>query len=248
MNSADSLVNAGLAALREDSRRSPRPFRREQARAAMHDALALNSSARHRIVHRLLPHAPWPARASLALAASSGVLAAIVVVGALGWNASPGTPLYGVRAARQSVQLALPGADVAALHLQFAEQDLGDARQGGEPAASLAGAGMELAAARGALPADQASPAWIRYETDEAALSAEQTQLEGNAVPPVFPPPATAHAAPTEDGSDSESTPPAAQPPGTSASPPERPEATPSAGPGGGVENSPQPSAGAGDN
>lgn len=250
MNHADSLLNVGLAALRDDSRRLPRPFPREQARAAMHEAVALDSAAAHRrILRRLLPHTLWPSRARLALATSTGLVVATVVVATLGWNAAPGTPLYGIRAARQSVQLALPGADATALHLQFAEQDLNDARQSGQPAASLAGADMELVAARGALPADQSSPVWTRYEADETALAAEQAQLEGGPAPPVFPPPATVHPAPSPDSPDDGESPPPAPSPGagTSPSPTERPEASRSGGDGGDGAGSAPPSPGGGD-
>jgi hypothetical protein len=187
----------------------------------------------------------------LGLAASTTVLAAAVVVGTLGWNAAPGTPLYGIRAARQSVQLALPGADVATLHLQFAEQDLEDARQGGRADASLAGAETELAAARAALPADRSSQAWRRYEADEAALAADQSQFEGGPARPIVPPPVTGHGTPTPEGSENGEMPPPAQSSGgwASPSPTERPEPSPSAGAGVGDGEGPAaPSPGGNDN
>jgi uncharacterized membrane protein YgcG len=186
-----------LAAWRDDAWWEPNPEARERARAAMH--LALGSRSRR-------PLSAWAGlrlrprrlvRRHPLLTGLAGAVAAVVVVAAVGWNAPPGSPLYGVRAARQSVQLALPGADTAALHLQFAEADLTDAQAGLDPASSLADARAELAAALPALPADHGSPLWGRYNQDQALLAAESGDSP------------TRPAAPTLEPSES-------QPPGTS--------------------------------
>ncbi len=177
-----------LAAWREESLRPPRAEGRERARAAMRGALtaeaALRRSAR-----------PLPRRLGLPrplLAGAALLVAGLVVVGVLGWNAPAGSPLFGVRAARQGIQLALPGADRASLHLAFAQADLGDARRGIDPAASLRDARAELAAARAELPGNRSSPLWTRYGEDVASLRNAEREIEGGsrAEPPEGPAPA----------------------------------------------------------
>jgi hypothetical protein len=114
-----------------------------------------------------------------AIAMAATVVAAAGVAAA-GWNAPPGSALFVIRATRQSVQLKLPGTNDAALHLQFAEQSLADARDHVNPAQSLADARDELNAALPELPADRLSALWSRYHADETTLTREESGLEGD--------------------------------------------------------------------
>jgi hypothetical protein len=179
VNGVDPNLLPHLAAWRNDSLQDPRAVPRERARAALHVAVA--SAATRRTHGVRLPSLPWFRSLRLrhrrpVLAAAAAAVAA-TVIGALGWNAPVGSALYAVRAAKQSVQLAIPGTDLAALHMQFAEQDLADARAGAS-AAALTDARAELAAARGVLPSDRGSPLWVRYDTDEATLATESAGLD----------------------------------------------------------------------
>ena len=166
MNDAHMVLDR-LTAWRDDSRRFPRPLARERARAAMHAALASGTAPVGARSAALRIHPRWRAR----LTGSVVALAAAAAVVALGWDAPAGSPLFGIRSARQGVQLVLPGADAASLHLQFAEQDLADARVGTDLASSLADAGSQLRSALSALPSDLGSPLWARYEDDQTTLA-----------------------------------------------------------------------------
>ena len=195
MNGSSALAFY-LDAWREDSRRTPASLPREQARAAMLAAVASPPAAEHRTRALSFPRFRRRLHRRLLLAGSLAAAAAAIVVGVFGWNAPAGSALFGVRAAKQSVQLAIPGADLASLHLSFAEQSLSDARNGLNPAASLANAGMELQKAYAALPTDHSSRLWSRYGDDEAAYTRETSDLEqGDGAPaggaPVVVPPAT---------------------------------------------------------
>lgn len=154
MNGVDDLLAPYVAAWRADSLSPLSPRARERARAAMLAAVAASDGRRYRgrgVAFRVrLGRRRGPQR----LAGALVTLTAAVVLGLLGWNAPAGSPLHGVRVVRQSVQLAVPGADLPALHLQFAEQSLADARNALNSAASLADARAELDAAHGLLPAD----------------------------------------------------------------------------------------------
>jgi hypothetical protein len=191
VNDPETNLAPFLAAWREDSLQTARPGPRERTRAALLAAVAAPSARR-----RLWPLSAsgWRRRRVLFRAGPVVVLAAAVVIAAIGWNAPAGTALYGVRAARQGVQLAVPGADLASLHLQFAEQSLADARHGIAPLASLANARGELDAARSELPADHTSPLWTRFAGDQKTLSTEDAEFEtengggdGGSQPPTAP-------------------------------------------------------------
>jgi hypothetical protein len=187
----DPRLSAHLDAWRLSSRREPRRHARERARDAMLQALVLRSPQPRRSMFLFRPrfgHAGLIAAAATVMAAAS--------VAAAGWNAPPGSALFVVRAARQGVMLKLPGSNDAVLHLEFAEQDLADARGLDNPVQSLADARTELTAAFAALPSDQASPLWTRYRLDEATLLREETggETEGQS-----PPSSTASPRPSED-------------------------------------------------
>jgi hypothetical protein len=166
-----------LAAWHEDSRRPPGEEARERMRTAMHQARRLGAAAPRRPLSGLL-HPRFGLRRSV-LAGVTVVATAAAVVGVLGWNAPPGSPLFQVRSVRQGIQLALAGSDAAALHLGFAETDLADARRGENTASSLQDASNELAAARAVLPPDRSSPLWHQYDDDIASLQADQEGIEG---------------------------------------------------------------------
>jgi uncharacterized membrane protein YgcG len=221
-------LSASLDAWRQSSLRAPRRHARERAHDAMLDAIA--AASRHPHARGLLSFRPRFAHAGL-IAATATIIAAASVA-AVGWNAPPGSALFVVRAARQGVMLKLPGSNDAALHLEFAEQSLADAREGINTAQSLADAAAELAAAFTQLPADQSSPLWPRYRLDEATLLSEQSALGTPSHPPL---PATPPPRPTGDD-----TPAGVKPPGGT-DVDESPRA--SAGP----STSPSPSGGGGD-
>ena len=228
MNEVDDLLAPYVAAWREESRTAPPPGSRERTRTALlaavaatgHDARALPWHSRLRV-----------RRGAPRLVGSLAALAATAAVGLAGWNAPAGSPLHGVRAARQSVQLAVPGANLAALHLQFAEQSLADARNRVNPAASLADARAELEAAHRDLPTDHGSPLWTRWDSDEATLGSEDAALGRGAGPAET---GSSEASPGSTGSSGEGregvthAPAPAGAPG-SAPPTERAEASPSA-------------------
>lgn len=188
MNGAETTLTAYLAAWREDSLLPPLPAAREQARAAMLAALVARRGRRGIWAFSSLAGYRLRFRHTLLGAASLAVTGAMVV-GLLGWNAPAGSPLYGVRAARQGIQLALPGANPATLHLQYAEAFLTDARSGKDRSASLADARAELDAAQRDLPVNHASPLWTRWSSDEAQLNLEsdQQEPEGSGAPGVAP-------------------------------------------------------------
>jgi hypothetical protein len=129
----------------------------------------------------------WMLKPRFAHSGAIAALAAVVAaagVAAAGWNAAPGSALFVIRAAKQSVQLKLPGTNDAALHLQFAEQSLADARDRVNPQQSLADARAELNAALVELPTDRRSALWIRYSDDEATLAREEPGLENEDLKP----------------------------------------------------------------
>jgi hypothetical protein len=169
----DPVLSDNLDAWRDRSRRAPRRHARERALDAMLTALASTPMA-----PPARPHHFRPRFRHAGLIAGAGTLAATVVVAAAGWNAPPGSALFVVRAARQGVMLKLPGSDDAALHLQFAEQSLAEARDRIDPEQSLANARTELAAALRELPSERTSSLWARYYSDERRLLAEESQLE----------------------------------------------------------------------
>jgi hypothetical protein len=167
------VLDRYLASWRQDSLRPPDIAARERARAALQRAVAAFDPADVpvRVPRRF---AFRPRHRALRLAGALAVAGAAAAVATSGWNAPAGSPLHGVRTARQGVQLALPGANLAALHLDFAAQSLADARLGIAPAASLAEAGAELEAALRDLPVDHSSPLWSRWNQDEEQLASER--------------------------------------------------------------------------
>lgn len=244
MNDVDPNLLPLLAAWRHQSLQHPRALARERARTVMQAAVVSAGGRRTRGV--MLPSLPWSPSLRLrhgrpVMAAAAAAVAA-TVVGALGWNAPAGSALYGVRAVRQSVQLAIPGTDLAGLHMQFAEQDLADARAGASTAA-LTDARAELAAARGALPPDHRSPLWVRYDTDEATLVTESASLDSPTRPPL-PAPLTRGAGSGDDRpGDGPSAPPGVVPAEGSAEPSDPGTASPEPSGRGEQRQSPQPSA-----
>jgi hypothetical protein len=177
VSDSSAILARYLAAWRVESLQAPRTLAREQARAAMLASNTPGNPRRGRALSFLFT-LRWRGRRQV-LIASTALLGAAVAVGLFGWNAPAGSALYSVRVARQSVQLWLPGADLALLHLQFAEDNLDNARRGVNVSASLAAAGSELDAARHQLPpAAQAASLWERYDVDEATLVAQEQELE----------------------------------------------------------------------
>jgi hypothetical protein len=221
----DPRFSAQLDAWRLSSRREPRRHARQRAHDAMLEALVLRSPRPRRYLFLFRPRF---GHAGL-LAAAATILAAAGVAFA-GWNAPPGSALFVVREARQGIMLKLPGSNGAALHLQFAELSLADARVSADPHQSLADARAELAAAFGELATDQTSPLWSRYRIDEAVLVTEERSIgdEGTSRP-------TNPAAPGPNGDD---TPSGTRAPGSGG------DDSPSAGPTG--RTSPSPSSGGG--
>ena len=181
MSGFDGSLDAYLDAWRDDSRRAPSPVATERARLAMHRERNARAHARHGAawLPAMLPLLRLRVtRLRLVLVGSSVALAGVAIVAALGWNAPAGSPLYSIRAVRQSVALSLPGADLAALHLQYAEQSLSDARNNVNVAASLGDAGSELTQARTELDGDTASPLWTRWERDETQLAGQLAEFQ----------------------------------------------------------------------
>jgi hypothetical protein len=233
-------LSAALGAWRAASRRAPRSHATERARDAMFAALVSPPSMRRRplwMLRRRFAH-------SGAIAGVATVVAAVGVAAA-GWNAPPGSALFVIRATRQSVQLKLPGTDDAALHLQFAEQSLAEARDHVNPLQSLADARAELGAALPELPADRTSALWVRYRADEVTLAHEESDLEGD---DGTPPPSTGAPSPPADDTPGQ---PGSSPTDDGESPHPHRSSTPSpsgsrgddgGGGGGGDDDSPQPS------
>jgi hypothetical protein len=185
MNGVDDPLDRSLAAWREDSLQAMSPHRRERARAAMLAAVAGAAGPDHHPGALLRIRDGFRLRSGpLRLAGALAALAAAVTVALIGWNAPAGSPLHGLRVARQGLLLAMPGANLAELHLQFAEQSLADAHNEINPAASLADAGAELDAARGELPVDHSSALWTRWGADEAMLGSEDAELRTDQGPP----------------------------------------------------------------
>jgi hypothetical protein len=178
VNGVDDSLTPYILAWREDSLQGVPPRRRERARAAMLAAVAgLPRGGRRTVpLHARfrLRHGPLP------LAGSVAALAAAVIAGLIGWNAPAGSPFHGLRVARQGLLLAVPGANLAELHLEFAEQSLSDAHNEINPAASLADARSELDAARGELPVDHHSNLWARWSADESLLGTEDAELRSD--------------------------------------------------------------------
>jgi hypothetical protein len=226
----DELLAPYLAAWREDSLYPSLPHSRELARTAMLAAVASRRGG-------LLGRALWFSAGfrlrglRVRMAGFAGAVAVAAAVAAVGWNAPAGSFLHGVRVARQSVQLAVPGADLAGLHLEFAEQSLADARDGIDPAASVADARSELDAARGVLPPDHSSPLWTRWGDDEAILGTEEAAAAGGGVPSAGVPAggsAPSAAAPHSPSDDATTVPRTAAGAHGSADPTERPGGAPS--------------------
>jgi hypothetical protein len=196
----DPQVSASLDAWRQSSRRTPRRHARERAQDAMLDAITVASRRpRTRNFFSLRPRF-----AHAGLIASTATIVAAASVAAAGWNAPPGSALFAIRAARQGVMLKLPGSNDAALHLEFAEQSLADARARINPVQSLANAATELDEAFRELSSDPSSPLFPRYHLDEATLLSEESGFETEGPSPR---PASA---PSEPGGDD--TPGASQP------------------------------------
>ena len=93
--------------------------------------------------------------------------------------------------------LKLPGSDDTALHLEFAEQSLAEARDRINPAQSIADAANELGVAFAELSGNPSSPLWPRYRLDAAALLRRGSPGSRPASPPS--PPAAAPPEPTDD-------------------------------------------------
>jgi hypothetical protein len=244
VNGVDDLLAPYILAWREDSLQGAPPQRRERARAAMLAAVAGLPRGGHRALpfraRFRLRHAPLP------LAGAVAALAAAVVAGLIGWNAPAGSPLHGVRVARQGLLLAVPGANLAELHLEFAEQSLSDAHNEVNAAASLADARSELDAARGELPVDHHSALWTRWSGDESLLGTEDAELRSDNSAAGG---GSDHASPAVAPSRGGATPEATEAPGGSATrggssePSQSPQASPSESPGGGDDNPPSSSA-----
>ncbi len=181
----DPQLSVALDAWRLSSRRAPRRHARERAHDAMLDALIV--AARRPVARGFLSFRRRFSHAGLI--ASAATVMAAAGVAAAGWNAPPGSALFVVRAARQGVMLKLPGADDIALHLEFAEQSLAEARDRINPAQSIADAANELGIAFTELSANPSSPLWPRYRLDEATLLTEETGLQQPSQP--SPPVAT---------------------------------------------------------
>jgi len=154
----DPQLSVALDAWRLSSRRAPRRHARERAHDAMLDALIV--AARRPVARGFLSFRRRFSHAGLI--ASAATVMAAAGVAAAGWNAPPGSALFVVRAARQGVMLKLPGADDIALHLEFAEQSLAEARDRINPAQSIADAANELGIAFTELSANPSSPLWPR--------------------------------------------------------------------------------------
>jgi hypothetical protein len=226
----DELLAPYLAAWREDSLQPSLPHSRELARTAMLEAVA--SRRRGLLGRALWFSAGFRLRGlRVRMAGFVGAVAVAAAIAAVGWNAPAGSFLHGVRVARQSVQLAVPGADLAGLHLEFAEQSLADARDGIDPAASVADARSELDAAREVLPHDHSSPLWTRWGDDEAILGTEEAAPAGGGVPQAGVPAggsAPSAAAPHSPSDDATTVPRTAAGAHGSADPTERPGGAPS--------------------
>jgi hypothetical protein len=208
----DPQLSASLAAWRAASRRSPRSHATERARVAMLAALVAPHTVRRRRLWMLRPRF-----AHLGAIAAMATVVAAAGVAAAGWNAPPGSALFVIRAARQSVQLKLPGTNDAALHLQFAEQSLADARDHVNPPQSLADARAELNAALVELPTDRRSALWNRYSDDVATLAREESDPgnddgappagSGSPAPQTDDPSGSPRSSPTDDTEGSGSRP-----------------------------------------
>jgi hypothetical protein len=239
VNGADATLASYLIAWREDSLRPPLPQARERARNAMR-AAATSPVGRYRVRALSLPFGVRLRRAHALFAGAAAAVIGGVIVGLLGWNAPAGSALYGVRAARQSIQLVLPGAERAALHLQYAEASLLDAHNDTNPIASLANARTELDAAQRDLPADRSTPLWTRWERDESQLATEETEQDQEPRAPAILPGSASpspHSSPDDGGA-------IASPRGSDHASPEPSEGrSPSPGVPGG-EGSPRPSSG----
>jgi hypothetical protein len=188
----DPQVSASLDAWRQSSRRAPRRHARERAQDAMLDAITVASRRpRTRNFFSLRPRF-----AHAGLIASTAAIVAAASVAAAGWNAPPGSALFAIRAARQGVMLKLPGSNDAALHLEFAEQSLADARARINPVQSLANAATELDEAFRELSSDPSSPLLPRYHLDEATLLSQESGFETEGPSP------RPTSAPSEPGGD----------------------------------------------
>ena len=203
MNGSDATLASYLIAWREDSLRPPLPQARERARNAMRAAATSPVGRRYRVRALSLPFSVRLRRAHALFAGTAAAVIGGVIVGLLGWNAPAGSPLYGVRAARQSIQLVLPGAERVALHLQYAEASLLDAHNDINAMASLANARTELDAAQRDLPADRSTPLWTRWERDESDLATEETEQDQEPRAPAILPGSTLpspHSSPDDSG------------------------------------------------
>ncbi len=191
-------LSASLDAWRLSSRRTPRRHAVERAHDAMLEAVLVESRRPH--ARRFLSFSFRPRFRYAGLIATTATIVAAASVAAAGWNAAPGSALFVVRAARQGVMLKLPGADDIALHLEFAEQSLADAKEHVNPAQSLADATTELHAAFTELSVDPSSPLWPRYKLDAATLLSEEGDVESER-----PSPAPTGETPGPTGDDSPS-------------------------------------------
>ncbi len=169
----DPILSEHLAAWRQTSRREPRRHARERALDAMLAAVSSGAAAPRTSATRLRPRFRYAG-----IIAATATIAATIGVAAAGWNAPPGSALFVVRAARQSVMLKLPGSNDAELHLEFAEASLVEAHDGIDVEQTVADARGELAAALTELPADHTSPLWARYRSDVTTLTADESALE----------------------------------------------------------------------
>ncbi|MHB8490257.1 MAG: hypothetical protein ACYDCS_14355 [Candidatus Dormibacteria bacterium] len=222
-------LSASLDAWRLSSRRAPRRHARERAYDAMLDAIIVVS--RRPRTRSFFSFRPRFGHAGLI--ASTATIVAAASVAAAGWNAPPGSALFVVRAARQGVMLKLPGSDDAALHLDFAEQSLMDAKNQVNPAQSLADAATELSAAFTELSADPTSPLWPRYRLDEKIFVSE-SEIESENPSPL---PAGASPRPTQDDTPSGSRPAQGDGEGTPAARTGSASPSPTGGDGGGGDD-----------
>ena len=169
----DPVLSDHLDAWRESSRRAPRRHARERALDAMVTALASTATAPRPRSHHFRPRFRH-----------AGLIAGSGHAGCDGGRGcgrlERPTRISTLRGARSASgrDAQTSGLNDAALHLQFAEQSLAEARDRIDAEQSLANARTELAAALRELPSERTSPLWARYYSDERRLLAEESQLE----------------------------------------------------------------------
>jgi hypothetical protein len=172
------VIPAGLVRWAEVNRVATRPVAMTSARAAMHAARLTARAPSPRRFGVAVPKLDALRRHQLRLTAGS-MAAAVALVIAVGWDASPGTPLHPIQLARENVSLALAGANQAIeLRLDYAEARLRDAASGSNRHDSLAEAAGLLDAVGKQLPSNPADPLWQRWSHDESLLAALATPVQ----------------------------------------------------------------------